>query len=195
MEKTPALPPTPPELADLESRHTKIRGERVEVEAALRQFQDDAWRKSRADIDVLDLAASRLADGLTDAAGRAVLPEQAEVMRSRLDLLQRAEFKMRAKLHELRDLHHTRVARAYRPAHRAAVAGIHKALVALVAANIAEEELRARVPGGKLRPANFPNCGRFGTNGGPAEFWRAWARREGLIDKDDDQVDWPAAAL
>ena len=189
--KLPALPQRPPELADLETRHAKIHGEREIVETELRQLQDDAWQRSDPDVDVLDLAAERLANGMDNTGGRAVLPEQVEVMQSRLDLLQRAEFKLRQKISELRDTHNGRVARAFRPAHRQAAERIHKALIELVAANEAEEQLRSEVLGGKLSPASFPNVGGFGPHGGAAEHWRAWARRQGLIDEGDD---FPMAA-
>ncbi len=98
---------------------------------------------------------------------------------------------MRQKIAELHDTHNDRVARAFRPAHRQAAERIHKALIELVAANESEEQLRSKVPGGKLSPASFPNVGKFGPHGGSAEYWRAWARRQGLIDEGDD---FPMAA-
>ena len=112
-------------------------------------------------------------------------------MRSRLELLTRAEFKVREKITELRDTYNSRVARAFRPAHRQAAQRIHQALIELVAANESEERLRSKVPGGKLSPASFPNIGGFGPHGGAAEYWRAWARRQGLIYEGDD---FPMAA-
>ncbi len=185
----PKLPEA--ELPALVARRAELRGERQKIEDELARIQTDAWNERQTNDDPLDAAAERLASGEIESASRGALPEHADVLRSRLDLVTRAEFKVREKITELRDTHNSRVARAFRSAHRQAAERIHKALIELVAANEAEELLRSKVPGGKLSPAFFPNVGKFGPHGGSAEYWRAWARRQGLIDGSDD---FPMAA-
>ncbi len=189
--KTPELPERPPELPELEARRAKFITERKGIVRELERLLADAWEQRQSGDDALDRAAEELASGKIKSASRDAVPERAETLRSRLDLVERAEFKVRQKIAELHDTHNDRVARAFRPAHRQAAERIHKALSELVAANQAEEQLRAKVPGGKLHPAGFPNVGGFGPHGGAAEYWRAWARRQGLIDEGDD---FPMAA-
>ncbi len=126
---------------------------------------------------------------------QSVVPQQLEILRSRHDLLRRAESKLTQRIAGLRESHNNQIARALRPVHRALTRKIHEALVALVDANIADEELRASVPGIQLRLATFPNVGRFGPRGDPCQVWKNYAIREGLIDENEPESTWPAAAL
>lgn len=191
--KLPEMPARPAELPVLEARLAELGAERQEVQDKLRRISIEAWEKTQLDIDPLDRAAELLASGAAEATSRTIAPEQAGVLRSRLELLQAAECKVRQKFHEMRDLHNVRVARAFRPMHRKAVKRIAVALAELVAANIAEGELCDRVPGRQLRSASFPNCGRFGPHGDPCQIWRNYVKREGLLD-DDDPAKFSAAA-
>ena len=135
------------------ARLAELRGERQKIEDELTRLQTDAWDKRQSDGDALDRAAERLASGEVESASREALPEQAEILRSRLDLVTRAEFKVRQKIHELNDTHNVKVARAFRPAHRQAVRRIAKALIELVRANEADSIFAHRCPAsGSARP-------------------------------------------
>ncbi len=197
MEKTLSLPPKPPELTELETRRAFIRGQRQEVEAELERLQAEAWNESESGVDPLDpldAVAERLAAGEIESASRDALPEEIEVLRSRLDLLQRAEQKVAQRIAEQRERHNRNVAGAYRPEHKKAAQRIAAALRELVSANAAEELLRDRAPGGQLPPMSFPNVGQLGAAGGPAKFWMEHAARHGYL-ADAPEADWPAAAF
>ncbi len=194
MEKMPALPPKPPELILIEARRAKIRGQRQEVQDDLARLQDEAWNASQPNVDPLDAAAELLATGEIETASREAVPEEVEILRSRLDLLQRAETKLANRVADARASHNRSVAGAYRPEHRKAAQRIACALRELVSANAEEELLRDRAPGGQLPPMNFPNVGALGAAGGPAKYWMEHARRHGYL-VDEDEANWPAAAF
>ena len=187
------LPARPPELIEIEDRRAAIRAERQVVEAELARLQADAWNETQVSVDPLDLAAEKLASGVTETASRDALPEQAEIMRSRLDLLQRAETKVASRVAEGRARHNRAIAGAHRPGHQEAAARIARALRELVDANLAEQELRDRAPGGQLVAMDFPGIGQLGAAGGPAKFWFDHARRHGYLDEDESIL--PAAAF
>ena len=193
MQKTPVLPQKSAELVDLETRRATIRAERLEVETELALIEEQAWQESRPDVDPIDAAAERLASGEAEATSRTVAPEQIEVMRSRRDLLRRAETKVASRVAEGRARHNRSVAGAHRPEHRKAAQRIASALAELVSANAEEERLRDRAPGGALPAMNFPNIGQLGAAGGPAKYWMEHARRHGYLD--DDGAILPAAAF
>ncbi len=195
MEKTLSLPPKPPELIELEVRRAAIRTERQEVQGDLARLQDEAWSESQRDVDPLDLAAEKLASGETEIASREAVPEEIEILRSRLDLIQRAEFKVKQRVAEQCEHHNRNIAAVYRPEHRKAAQRIARALRELVDANREEERLRDRAPGGTLPAMNFPGIGQLGAAGGPAKFWFEHAKRHGYLGEDEPEVRFPAAAL
>ena len=186
MNTIPTVPERPAELAALEERCAGFHDERLDLEAELTKLQTAAWNEGQMNVVALDMAASRLAAGEDVPALRDV-----EEIRKRLELVSTAERQVRAKIAELRDQHNERTARAFRPAHRQAVARIAKALVELAAANRAEQDLRAAVPGIRLRPADYPGVGRFGPQGDPCQTWKNYVLNAGLLDADDG---WPLAA-
>ena len=61
---------------------------------------------------------------------------------------------------------------------------IAKALIALVAANEVEEQLRAAHPGIPLEPMSVPNTGKLGPAGGPAQIWFNYVRNRGYLNDD-----------
>ena len=185
----PALPPKPRELAELETRIRAIRAELDGVDGEIREIVDADWRRQNHEDSDLDAAAERLARGEPEPGG--VVPERLTFLQSRREILCSADRKVSGRIAEQRERYNRSIASALRPAHRACAIRIFRALVELVYANEAEERLRASVPGIPIRPANFPNVGGFGPHGGPAEYWRAWARRQGLIDEGDN---FPMAA-
>ena len=193
MEKIPALPSKPAELIELEARRAVIRGQRQEVETELARLTDEAWEKTQLDVDPLDLAAEKLASGEIAVATREAVPEEVEILRSRLDLLQRAETKLANRVAEQRERHNRAAAGAHRPDHKKAAQRIARALCELVDANREEERLRDRAPGGQFPPMNFPGIGQLGAAGGPAKYWFAHARRHGYLDEDESIL--PAAAF
>ena len=146
MNIIPTVPERPAELAALEERCAGFHDERLDLEAELTKLQTAAWNEGQMNVVALDMAASRLAAGEDVPALRDV-----EEIRKRLELVSTAERQVRAKIAELRDQHAERTARAFRPAHRACVARIAKAVVELAAANRAEQDLRGMVPGIRLR--------------------------------------------
>ncbi len=185
------LPARPPELIAIEDRRAAIRAERQEVETELARLVAEAWNES--EVDPIDAAAERLAGGEAEATSRTVAPEQVEVMRSRLDLLRRAETKVASRVAEGRARHNRAVSGAYRPGHQEAVQRIAHALRELVDANKDEQEFRDRAPGGQLVAMDFPGIGQLGAAGGPAKFWFDHARRHGYLDEDESIL--PAAAF
>ncbi len=187
------LPAKAAELIELEDRRAVIRGQRQEVETELRRINDEAWEKTQLDVDPLDLAAEKIASGEIETASRDALPEEVEILRSRLDLLQRAETKLANRVANGRAAHNREVAAAHRPGHRKAAQRIAAALRELVDANKAEQELRDRAPGGQLVAMDFPGIGQLGAAGGPAKFWMEHAQRHGYLD--DDEASLPAAAF
>ena len=196
MEKIPALPSKPAELIELEARRAVIRGQRQEVETELARLTDEAWEKTQLDVDPLDLAAEKIASGEIETASRDALPEEVEILRSRLDLLQRAETKLANRAAEQRERHNRAAAGAYRPDHKKAAQRIACALRKLVSANAEERLLRARAPGGQLPPMDFPGIGLLGAAGGPAKYWFEHAARHGYtIDDEDGEAGLPTAAL
>ena len=194
MEKIRALPSKPEELTALETRRAQIRSQRQEVQDDLARLQDETWSESQHEVDPLDLAAEKLASGATATASREAVPEEVEILRSRLDLLQRAEFKVTQRVADGRAAHNRSFAVAYRPPHKKAAQRIARALRELVDANREEERLRDRAPGGTLPAMNFPGVGQLGAVGGPAKYWMEHAARHGYL-ADEDEADWPAAAL
>lgn len=196
MTFTPALPSRPPELVETESRRAKIRREREAVEDELRRLNAKAWDESQANVDPLDAAAELLAAGEADANSRTVMPENLDFLRSRLEILRRAEGKLAQRVAKLHERHNRSIASALRPEHKKVTQRIARALVELVAANAEEERVRGRAPGATLPAMNFPNAGRFGCAGGPAQYWREHAKRHGyLVDEGDPEARFPAAAL
>ena len=191
--KLSKLPARPPELIEIEARRAAIRAERQVVEAELAHLEAEAWNETQASVDPIDAAAERLAGGEAEATSRTVAPEQVEVMRSRRDLLRRAEAKVAARVAEGRERHNRAVAGVHRPGHQEAAARIARALRELVDANRAEQELRDRAPGGQLPPMDFPGIGQLGAAGGPAKYWMEHAKRHGYLD--EDEARFPAAAL
>ena len=185
--KIPTVPERPAELPALEERRTTLRDERLEIEAELAKLQTASWNEGQMNVVALNMAASRLAAGEEVPASRDV-----EALCKRIELVSTAERQVRAKISELRDQHAELTARAFRPAHKQAVARIAKALTELVRANEAEIELRARVPGIRLRPADFPNVGGFGPRGDPCQVWKNYVLNAGLLE---DAGAWPSAAL
>ncbi len=145
-------------------------------------------------LDPLDVAAERLASGDLETASRDALPEEIEILRSRLDLLQRAETKLANRVANGRAAHNRSVAGAYRPEHKKAAQRIACALRELVDANRAEQELRDKAPGGQFPPMDFPGIGQLGAAGGPAKYWFEHAARHSYL-ADEDEADWPSAAL
>ena len=186
MNIIPTVPERPAELAALEERCAGFHDERLALQAELNELQTVAWNAAQMDVVALDIAASRLAAGEDVSALR-----DAEALGQRLELVSTAERQVRAKIAELRDQHNERAARAFRPAHRQAVARIAKALVELAAANRAEQDLRASVPGIRLRPADYPGVGRFGPQGDPCQVWKNYVLNAGLLGEGDD---FPLAA-
>ncbi len=186
MDIIPSVPERPAELAALEERCAVLHDERLELEAELAKLQTASWNEGQMNVVALDMAASRLAAGEDVPALRDV-----EEIRKRLELVSTAERQIGVKIAELHDRHAERTARAFRPAHKQAVARIAKALVELVAANRAEEDLRASAPGIRLRPANYPGIGRFGPQSDPCQTWKTYVLNAGLLDADDG---WPVAA-
>ncbi len=187
------LPARPPELIAIEDRRAALRAERQEVEAELARLTDEAWNASQPNVDPLDAAAERLAAGEIETASRDALPEEVEILRSRLDLLQRAETKLANRVAEQRERHNRAVAGIHRPEHKKAAHRIARALRELVSANAEEELLRDRAPGGQLPAMNFPGIGSLGAAGGAAKFWFDHARRHGYLDEDESIL--PAAAF
>ena len=197
MQNMPALPPKPAGLIALESRRAVIRGQRQEVEAELERLQAEAWPESESDVDPLDpldAVAERLAAGELESASRDALPEEIEVLRSRFDLLQRAEQKVVQRIAEQRERHNRNIASALRPQHRKAVRRIRAALLELEAANAEEVAVRARVPGVPLQAMTFPNLGSSGAAGGPLRYWLEFAKRLGFLAEDEPEATWPSAA-
>ena len=186
--KTLKLPARPPELIEIEDRRAAIRAERQAVETELARLVAEAWNET--EVDPIDAAAERLAGGEADS--RTVAPEQVEVMRSRLDLLRRAETKVASRVAEGRARHNRAVSGAYRPGHQEAVQRIAHALRELVDANKDEQEFRDRAPGGQLVAMDFPGIGQLGAAGGAAKFWMEHAQRHGYLDEDESTL--PAAA-
>ncbi len=193
--KLPPLPKRPLALAEMEARLAAIRTERHEVDAEIREIVDAHWRRQNHEDGDLDEAAEKIASGEPETAPRRIVPERLATLRSRLELLHAADRKVSGRIAEQRERHNNQIARALRPAHRACAARIYKALTELVRANEAEEELRGAVPGIPMRPASFPSVGHFGPRSEPAQVWKDYAIREGLIDVDGDQADWPAVVL
>lgn len=194
MEKIPLLPSKPEELTELETRRGKIREQRQAVQDELQRLQDEAWSESQRDVGLLDLAAEKLANGEIETVSREAMPEEIEILRSRLDLLQRAEQKVAQRVAEGCAAHNRQVAGAHKPGHREAAQRIARALRELVEANKAEQTLRDRAPNGFLPPMDFPGIGVLGAAGGAARFWMEHAKRHGyLVDEDDAQL-LPAAA-
>jgi DNA repair exonuclease SbcCD ATPase subunit len=90
MEEMPALPPRPDELAQLEERRAKIRAERQEIASELQRIEGAAWKEAQAAQDGLDAVAEKLASGEIAEVTRDNLPEQRDILRSRLDTEKRS---------------------------------------------------------------------------------------------------------
>ena len=185
------LPERPPELSELESRRAVIRQERRTVEDELRPIEEKIARKQYLNGGDLEETAKKMAAGEIEAAARDHLPEQAEVLRERLNVLCRAEQMAGSKVADARQRYNKAIARSLRPQHRAAVQRIHKALLELELANSEEMAVRATCPGAPIQAFSFPNLGTRGPGGGPLNFWIAAARRAGLLDEDGDLEEAP----
>lgn len=188
MKELPVLPQRPSELAELEPRRAAIREEWQGIEAEFQRARDQAWQTSQGvdneSVSTLDAAAERLASGAAEPTALSIVPEQTLEKRKRADLLMVADRKLTEKIQEIHARHHRSIAKALRPAHKEAAHRIARALVDLVAANAEEEMLRARAPGGTLPAMTFPNAGKFGPVGGPAQYWRDYAKRHGYWPED-----------
>ncbi len=193
MNSLPALPSKPADLIEVEARCRSIRAERQAVETELQRIQDERWRAAQGD-ENLDLAAEAMAAGETDAMSRNMTPERISELRSRLEILIRADSKVSRRAAELRDRHTRNIAAAWRPMHKKAAHRIARALVELAAANAEEERVRARAPGATLPPMSFPNIGRFGAAGGAAQYWKEHAKRYNYWPDEDEDQALPAAA-
>jgi hypothetical protein len=191
--KLPPSPGRPPELDGLLARRAEFRDERHVIERDLAQLQARLSDESQSDEDTMDRAATRLAEGEVDVTSQSVLPEQIQTKRARLDLVIRADQKLSRRIADLNAAHNRQTARTLRPQHRAAVQRIHRALLELEAANIAEQEVRTAIPGAPMDRCNFPNIGTRspGTNT-PIIQWITHARRLGFLNEDEQ---FPAAAF
>ncbi len=85
--KTPELPERPPELPELEARRAKFITERKGIVRELERLLADAWEQRQSGDDALDRAAEELASGKIKSASRDAVPERAETLRGRLDLV------------------------------------------------------------------------------------------------------------
>ncbi len=191
---TPALPNKPSELIETESRHAQLRHDRGVVETELRALEAKLWRETTLDDAARDAVAERLAAGELEATGQGVVPEQLEILRSRLDLIQRADRKVAVRLAEQRERYNRSIAGAWRPQHKEAAQRIARALRELADANRAEQKIRGKAPNGQLPPMDFPNIGQLGASGGPAKFWMEHARRYGYLTEQNDAQPLPEAA-
>lgn len=192
MNSLPALPPKPVELIEVEARCRSINTERRAVETELRRIQDARWRAAQGD-ENLDRAAEAMVAGEVDPTSRDMTPERISELRARLDVLILADSKISRLAAELRDRHARNISAAWRPMHKKAAHRIARALVELADANSEEERVRGQAPGATLPPMNFPNIGRLGAGGGPAQYWKEYVKRHGYWP-DDDQAQFPAAA-
>ncbi len=174
------LPKSPHELAELTARAAEIHSERQAVEAEIHQIQDATWQSQHCNNDDLDRAAERVATGET-AAAASKAPERLDALRSRLDVLRRATSKVQLLIAEERARHHRAIAKALRPAHKAATQRIAAALAELVDANAAEAQIRAQAPGGTLAAMAFIHVGTFGPGGGAAAHWKTCVRQHGYL--------------
>lgn len=195
MKLSVEIPARPAELIEIEGRRAAIRREAQAVKTELQRLQDKQWNSTHGD-ENLDRAAEAMAAGETDATSRDMTPERIEELRSRLNIIERANEKLTLRVAREREKYHRSIASVLRPEHKKVTQRIARALAELVNANAEEEMLRAKAPGNHLPPMNFPNTGKFGPGGGPAAYWRAYAKRLGyLLDEDEPEATWPAAAL
>ena len=190
----PALPHRPAELVEIEGRRAQLRQDREAVETELRALEAKLWRETTLDDDAREAVAEALAAGEIEATGQGVVPEQLEILRSRLDLIQRADRKVAVRLADQRERYNRSIAGAWRPQHREVTQRIARALRELADANRVEQEIRSRAPNGQLPPMDFPGIGQLGASGGPAKFWFQHASRHGYLAEQDDAQLLPAAA-
>lgn len=192
---TPALPPKPVELIEIEARCRAIRAERQAVETELRRLQHEHWLAAQDDGN-LGRAVEAIVSGETDATSRNMTPERNEELRARLEILTLADGKASLRAAELCERHNRNIAAVWRPMHKKVACRIARALRDLANANRTEHELRDKAPGGTLPPMDYPGIGSLGAVGGPAKYWMEHARRHGyLLDEGEPEADWPAAAL
>ncbi len=194
MNQLPALPTKPSGLIELEARRAQLRQDREAVEAELSRLEDKHWRETNLDDDARDAVAEQLAAGEIEATGQGVVPEQLDILRSRFDLIQRAEAKVAVRAAEQRERHNRATAAAWRPQHKEAARRIARALRELIDANRAEHEIQNRAPSGQLTAMDFPGIGQLGAAGGPAKFWFEHASRHGYLEEDEPESQFPAAA-
>ena len=189
----PPLPERPAELVELVARRAQLGRDRKTIEKELRQVEQKRWQEQQDDVDLLDQAAQRIADGETEVTSPDVIPEEIETLRKRLELARRAEAKLVNRVAEGTARHNRALAGALRPQHRAAVQRIHAALKELEAANHEEAAVRNAIPGAPLQYFGFPQLGTRGPNGkGPLKYWIGYAQRLGMLDENEDTR--PAAA-
>jgi hypothetical protein len=175
----PAPPAKHAALVEAETRCRAIRGQRLEVEAKLRQVET---AQACANID-LDEVAERIADGTIAELSISELPAAQADLQKQVDVLAHASRKAHEKLTHERERYNREIVRAFRPAHRAAVQQIARAVEALVAANAAELAVRAACPVA-LVSLQFPHVGDFTCNNPRiAKFWRDNAKRLSFLDK------------
>ena len=180
----PPLPERPAELIELAARRTQLGHDRKAIAAELAQIEEKQRQEANLDDDARDAVAERLAAGEIEATGQGVVPEQIEILRSRLDLVRRAEAKVVNRVAEGNARHNRALAGALRPQHRKAVQRVYLALLELEAANAEEAAVRNAIPGAPLQFCGFPQIGRRGPNGsGPLKYWIEFARRHGMLDE------------
>lgn len=185
----PPLPEHPVELIELSERRAQLGRDRKAIETELRQIEEKQWNEANADDDAREAVAERLAAGEIEATAQGVVPEHLEILRSRLDLVRRAENKLANRLVEGSARHNRAIAKALRPQHRVAVQRIHAALLELEAANAEEVAVRCAVPGAPLESFTFPGIGIRGPGcRGQLSYWIGYARRLGMLAEDDAQV-------
>jgi hypothetical protein len=179
----PTLPPKHPELVELEQRHRAIRAQQTEIENQLKKVRT-AWARASVG-DSLDDVAELIADGKLTEVGASNLPARQADLENQLDALNRGGQKLWERLARERTRHENQIIRAFRPAHMAAVQQIAQAVEALIAANKAEEAVRAACPV-QLVSLTFPNIGTMSVNRpGSARYWRQYAERLGFFDDDE----------
>lgn len=184
----PPMPERPALLTEMAARRAKLGNDRMAIETELAQLQEKQWRETNLDDDARDAAAEALAAGEVESAAQGVVPEHLEVLRSRLDLVRRAENKLVHRLAKGNASHNRALASALRPQHRAAVRRIHAAVLELAAANAEEAQVRSAIPGVPLESFSFPGVGTRGPNGGgQLHHWIGYVKRFNMLAEADAQ--------
>jgi hypothetical protein len=176
------LPERSNELVELEARHRKLQGQRVEAEAKLRGIETHLARQALGDETETDRLAEQLASGEIDRISLKNLPAQQAQLRAELDLIQRGSTKLWPVLARQRERYNNQIIRAFRPKHKAAALAILRALEELVEANAAEEAVRSACPIGLIN-VGFPGIGDWSANGArSARLWRQHVERLGFFE-------------